>query len=401
MKTRIQGGREAILILLFVAGFGHGVVAQWQIGEQVLSPPAFANYYSMGRGPDWPPLPFLPYDVPVYFLGTIAGTTNDAFAYDDRLLLSAEQASTQSTGNGLLMQEEETGGGSDDDTNGPPVSYAFDYGTNLFLLIGPLTNPQAWLVLTNAHNGTFYQLESRPQVNGVPWALGQIVQDTGTSNQVQFANVAAYYPSQTIFQGVGGNTVASIGLDPDWNLAVAPSTLGGTGQTGYFRIILSPPPGSGVTAVYQVSGSGSNGVHYTTLSGTVNVPSSGMVEIPVQPLYAAGALPDETVILTLVLTNRVSGEHQFGQCHDEDLPAPACRHGRGDTRFRVDKDERDFKHELELLRDAGVGQGGAAFGRHALCGGGGRGYRQRRAVEQQRYAQISHSYQSGCRDDSG
>jgi hypothetical protein len=44
-------------------------------------------------------------------------------------------------------------------------------------------------------------------------------------------------------------------------------------------------------------------VHYTTLSGTTNVPNSGMVEIPVQPLCAAGALPDETVTLTLVLTN--------------------------------------------------------------------------------------------------
>ncbi len=35
MKTRIQRGWEAMLTVLFVAGFSLGVLAPWQVGEQV------------------------------------------------------------------------------------------------------------------------------------------------------------------------------------------------------------------------------------------------------------------------------------------------------------------------------------------------------------------------------
>jgi hypothetical protein len=80
MKTSIQGGLKVILILLFVVAFVLGAAAQWQIGEQLLLPPPPGNYYSMLHGSEWPPLPVLPCDVPVYFLGTIPGTTNLAFA---------------------------------------------------------------------------------------------------------------------------------------------------------------------------------------------------------------------------------------------------------------------------------------------------------------------------------
>ncbi|MGD0263071.1 MAG: Ig-like domain-containing protein, partial [Verrucomicrobiota bacterium] len=107
---------------------------------------------------------------------------------------------------------------------------------------------------------------------------------------------------QSFFRAAGGNTIASIGLDPDYNLAVAPASATNSGQSGKFVVSITNAT-SGQPVTYQVSGSASNGLHYTTLSGTTNVPSSGIIEIPVQPLYAAGALPDATVILTLVLGN--------------------------------------------------------------------------------------------------
>jgi hypothetical protein len=254
----------------------------------------------MGHGEEWPPLPFLPCDVPVYFLGTTPGTTNLLFAYDDRFLLLA----WQSTENALLMLGDENEGGSGDDTNAPPESYTYDYGTNLFLLIGPLTNQQAWLVLTNTHNGTFYQLESRLQVDGAPWELGEIVQDTGSSNQVQFSNVPRDYPTQRFFRGVGGATVASIALDPDYNLAVEPATSNGLGQTGKFRVFLNPPPSSSVVVVYQLSGSASNGVDYSSLNGSVTVEgNASSTAIEIHPLYDTLPEFDESVTLTLVLTN--------------------------------------------------------------------------------------------------
>ena len=268
MKTKTQGGLKVSLIFLFVAGVGPGAVAQWQIGQQVSSPPAVGNYFSMRLGAGAPPLPLLPCDVPVYCLGTIPGTTNNAFAYDDRLLSAAGRSSTQAAADVPPVPGDGNGGGGGGDTNAP-TGTLYNYGTNLCIIIGPLTNRQAWLVLSNTHSPTYYQLLSRSRVNADPWGLGQIVQDTGTTHQVGFNNVPAEYPSPTFFRGVGGNTVASIGLDPDWNLAVAPPPSGGSGQAGKFRVFLSPPPSSGVTAVYQVSGSASNGLHYTTLSGTV------------------------------------------------------------------------------------------------------------------------------------
>ena len=80
MKTRVRGGLKVSVILLFVAGFVLGARAQWQIGEQVSPPWPRGEYFSMRLAPNGPPLPFPPGDVPVYYLGTVPGSTNNAFA---------------------------------------------------------------------------------------------------------------------------------------------------------------------------------------------------------------------------------------------------------------------------------------------------------------------------------
>ena len=296
-----------MLILFLAIGLGSGAGAQWQIGEQVFSPPAFGNYYSMLHGADWPPLPNLPYDVPVYYLGTIPGTTNLAFAYDDRLLSAAGQSNMQSTEGVPPVPGDDNGTGGGSETNAP-MGTPFDYGTNLYLITGPLTNHQVWLVLTNTHNPTYYQLQSRPRVQSAPWALGEVVQDSGTTHQVSFSNVRTDDPSQKIWRGVGGSALAFIAVDPDYNLAVRPGLPGGPGQNGKFQVLIKTPGNLGLNsdlhAVYQVSGSASNGVDYSSLSGGVTITSGQTsAEIDVEPLYHSVPGFDESVTLTLVLTN--------------------------------------------------------------------------------------------------
>jgi hypothetical protein len=85
------------------------------------------------------------------------------------------------------------GDGSGGDTNSPPPQgggVPLNIGTNLFLLIGPTNNNQAWLTLTNTHSPTYYQIQSRADVNpGTPWQFGQILQCTDGNNQLGFSNV--------------------------------------------------------------------------------------------------------------------------------------------------------------------------------------------------------------------
>ena len=65
------------------------------------------------------------------------GTTNLAFAYDDRLLSRNGQASSESDEDPPPVPGGDAGGGSGGDTNAPPPSLPFDCGTNLCLIIGP------------------------------------------------------------------------------------------------------------------------------------------------------------------------------------------------------------------------------------------------------------------------
>src|SRR5438105_1349563 len=104
------------------------------------------------------------------------------------------------------------------------------------------------------------------------WQFGQIVQDTNAIHHINYASVHTDNPLQSFYRAVGGDTIASIFLDPDYNLAVEPATNNGGGQIGKFRITLNPAPASARTVVYRISGTSSNGVDYTNLTGTVSVP---------------------------------------------------------------------------------------------------------------------------------
>ncbi len=293
-RTRESMGKKLGLLLLFTISFAITAVAQWTEGQIVYDPPAFGNYYSMKLGSDGPPLPWLPLyptNMTVYALGSIDGAT--AFAYDDRPAMQRSEEDPPAPGEG--------GEGEDP---GVPLGRPADIGTGLYIDIGPLTNNLAWLALTNTINGTYYQLESRTDTKpGTPWQYGQIVKYTGSVHQVSFNNARTDQFRETYYRGVGGSTVVSIYLDPDYNLAVEPATNGGSGQAGKFLITLSDAPSSSLTIVYKISGSATNGTDYSTIGAVTNISSGTSVEIPINPLFDSLPEFDESVTLSLVLTN--------------------------------------------------------------------------------------------------
>ena len=75
---RFRAGCQAAVLIGLLASAG-AASAQLQIGERVWSPPWFGSFHSMQRSA-YPPLPCLPFDVPVY---RIVGKTN-SYAFDDR-----------------------------------------------------------------------------------------------------------------------------------------------------------------------------------------------------------------------------------------------------------------------------------------------------------------------------
>ena len=143
---------------------------------------------------------------------------------------------------------------------------------------------------------------SQSPVTANTWGLGQIVQDTGTTHQVVFNFIPTASLSQQFFRAVGGNTVASIALDPDYNLAVKPASANGSAQLGKFRVSLSPTVASPVTVAYQIGGSAGNGVGYAALSGSVTVPANtASAEVDIVPFFDSVAAVDDSVTLTLAL----------------------------------------------------------------------------------------------------
>jgi hypothetical protein len=121
---RFRTGCQAAVLIGLLASAG-AASAQLQIGERVWSPPWFGSFHSMQRSA-YPPLPCLPFDVPVY---RIAGKTN-SYAFDDRAInyiemeqaQQAAQAQASLSMSGILSQTL--------DALDP-----LDYGTNLYLQI--------------------------------------------------------------------------------------------------------------------------------------------------------------------------------------------------------------------------------------------------------------------------
>jgi hypothetical protein len=126
---RFRTGCQAAVLIGLLASTG-AASAQLQIGERVWTPPRTGSFHSMQRTA-YPPLPCLPFDVPVY---RIAGKTN-SYAFDDRNInydemeqaQRAAQAQASLSMSGILGQTQD----------GPDP---LDYGTNLYLQIALADN---------------------------------------------------------------------------------------------------------------------------------------------------------------------------------------------------------------------------------------------------------------------
>jgi hypothetical protein len=102
---------------------------------------------------------------------------------------------------------------------------------------------------------------------------------------------------------VGGNTVISISLHPDYNMAVEPGA-DDNGSIGQFHITINPPIPSALNLVYQISGNATGGVDYSNLPGTLTIAANASsTNIPIYPLRDSPGGTDQSVILNLVLTN--------------------------------------------------------------------------------------------------
>ncbi len=190
------------------------------------------------------------------------------------------------------------------------------YGTNDLWIAIDLTNDpvssasEALLTLhgtaTNVWTTTnIWQLLSKPDLRSPFWTPGQYVVNDAGAGQITFDPLLIGDTPAMFFRGVGGDTVVEITPDSSFPHAIEPNAASGyDGQIAKFDVGINPELSYDLTVVYRISGTASNGVDYTTLSGSVIVPAGAtQTNITVRPLEDPCVDFDETVTLSLVLTN--------------------------------------------------------------------------------------------------
>jgi hypothetical protein len=157
--TIMQTTRKLLGIILFGATIVAFHLRAQNIGDQV-DPPTFGgDFYSMAY-PDYPPIPFYPPGLDIYYLGTNEFGFS-GYAYDDR----QGRNYSQNTVEPPPVPGGDSGGGDDP---GPGPQPMVDYGTNLFIQIFGLTNQLADagtqqvanLYLMNTVGGKVYEIIS-------------------------------------------------------------------------------------------------------------------------------------------------------------------------------------------------------------------------------------------------
>jgi hypothetical protein len=298
----------AIAAALFAAG---AIQLQGQLLQPVSSPPRFGTYYSM-QLTNYPPLPELPFNVPVFLM-----SPDGIFCYDDRqidyqaLERARQQARAERLAHNSTNDLPPIPGGDDGtgDDPGVPPPHTKSYGPHdLYLELLPdqtvgFLDP----VLHGTTNG-FYELFEKsdlsPSLNISNWIPTEIVQDFDGTNELIFSAVPDTVEQQRFFRAVGGNTILSITVDRNFPNAVEPCSDGASNVVGAFQVAITPTLPYDLTVVYNVTGSATPGSDYTTLTGTVII-SNGMsfADIYVQPLYDSNIDFEESVVITPVLTN--------------------------------------------------------------------------------------------------
>jgi hypothetical protein len=297
MKTIKQGMfavsvvavRPLLALAILILG-GLGFVLTASAADVLISSkaaPQTGTFYRM-QGPG--PLPFNRFpSLPLY----VVDLSKNIFLIDDR--------SVDYDALNAKMLAEAPESDSEEQMNGP----AYDYPTNVLwieLYAHDPTNALAYLTLHNTRSNYYYQLLSKLDLNDPEWTFRQIVQDVYGTNQVYFDPVPSDPQEKEFFRGVEGVTVASVYRALD---AIEPnSAITNAGQTGYFQVSRLDAPDWPLSVVYRISGSASNGVDYTNLSGTITIPANEYnTYLYVSPIEDNLVEFDETVTLSLALTN--------------------------------------------------------------------------------------------------
>jgi hypothetical protein len=259
--------------------------------------PSHGTFWSLQRT-NTPPLPFCPFpDLPVYYLGSgnhylVDDTTVDYVAiYKVR---EAERALRRlEKSYGLLSAADSLAF----ELDAVPGALAYrDYlATDLWLELTGITNDYAYLTLHGTVQYDYYQLLSKTNLT-VPgnWQLGEVRQDTVGGGQLDFAPVYAGDNPNLFFKAHHAPPVAV----SSYGIAVESNAVNSVRQVGSFWLwTLAPNP---VTVHYALSGTASNGVDYTNLTGVITIPENGSAYIYLDPKPDTLVEGVEEVILTLL-----------------------------------------------------------------------------------------------------
>ena len=255
-----------------------------------------------GSMPPWPFNPLSSLEVPVYWLGSYdntGGTRSGFMLVDDRMVGSVEKALAalqmlDRANKGLPLVEPTVALRS---TSPPPLTSTNDLWLQLH--DDDMTNGFVRLTLHNTIEVWRYQLLLRTNL-GVPdeWFLGEIISGSYGTNQTDFAPVAIGETNHMLFRAHHAEATALI-----FSWQGAYEAAGSfPSQEGAFTVMVTST--NDMTIFYRVSGTASNGVDYTNLTGSVTVPANtGSAEIRVKPIQDGVVEGDETVVLTLIQTN--------------------------------------------------------------------------------------------------
>ncbi|MBI3880604.1 MAG: hypothetical protein HY301_11155, partial [Verrucomicrobia bacterium] len=177
--------------------------------------------------------------------------------------------------------------------------------TELFLEPYGYSNSSTYLRLHNTEPSNYYQLLSTNLLTNQPgeWTLGQIITGATDTNVMEFDPVFTDTETKTFFRVHQAPNIVSI--EATQNAYEPRAAIGDAGEIGIFYLSLgNTNPTTNVTVYYRISGSASNGVDYSNLSGVVTIPKNpGFTEIHVLPIEDNLNEGTELVVLTIIQTN--------------------------------------------------------------------------------------------------
>jgi hypothetical protein len=274
------------LVLILVAAGAAGICSA---GAQTTQTNSGRAYFSM-QHPEWPPLPVPKPGCAVLALPGQPGW----WKFDD---LDLDYAAAQLALPPLPGPGSIGGGNPDDGTNGGSAGY----GTNLWLELTGIVTNAVDITAHNVDDSQWFQLLSKTDLLAeLDWTVEQQIEQPAETN-LSLTVLEDGRPA-VFFWGAQSDTLVKV----TWGSDTIRPSCGYTNQPGYFviqRRTFSESYESELWVYYRISGTASNGVDYTYLASTTNIPAGlGYVQVWVNPLPSLSG-SNLTVTLTLVMTN--------------------------------------------------------------------------------------------------